>query len=179
MGTVVETLCGQAYGAGRMDMLGVYLQRSWITLLATCLILCFIYIYAGKLLKLLGELDEISKATVEFALLMLPQLFAYALNHPISKFLQSQREDDGDVLYFGLALLHTVFSLGADAECGLGSSGCSGGAEFDLVVHCCGSAVVYSQRKLWPCMVWSLMEGLPDSLGISQVIHCIRCNAQV
>ncbi|GLT81407.1 hypothetical protein SLA2020_527960 [Shorea laevis] len=28
--SAVETLCGQAYGAGHYHMMGIYLQRSWI-----------------------------------------------------------------------------------------------------------------------------------------------------
>jgi len=33
MGSAVETLCGQAYGAHKYDMLGVYLQRSTVLLI--------------------------------------------------------------------------------------------------------------------------------------------------
>ncbi|KAJ4962099.1 hypothetical protein NE237_022009 [Protea cynaroides] len=29
MGSALETLCGQAFGAGQLDMLGIYMQRSW------------------------------------------------------------------------------------------------------------------------------------------------------
>lgn len=37
MASALETLCGQSYGANRYDMLGVYLQRSWLILfLWTC-----------------------------------------------------------------------------------------------------------------------------------------------
>ncbi|CAN1313006.1 Protein DETOXIFICATION 29 [Linum perenne] len=43
MGSALETLCGQAYGAGQLDMLGVYMQRSWVILLAT-----FVYIVGGS-----------------------------------------------------------------------------------------------------------------------------------
>ncbi|KAG6579376.1 Protein DETOXIFICATION 34, partial [Cucurbita argyrosperma subsp. sororia] len=32
MGSALETLCGQAYGAGQVYLLGVYMQRSWIIL---------------------------------------------------------------------------------------------------------------------------------------------------
>ena len=32
MGSAVETLCGQAYGAQKYDMLGIYLQRSAVLL---------------------------------------------------------------------------------------------------------------------------------------------------
>ncbi|GJW63103.1 multi antimicrobial extrusion protein [Tanacetum coccineum] len=62
MGSALETLCGQAFGAGQVDMLGVYMQRSWVILFVTRTL----------------------------ALWMIPQLFAYALNYPIAKFLQAQ-----------------------------------------------------------------------------------------
>ncbi|CAN1237266.1 Protein DETOXIFICATION 34 [Linum grandiflorum] len=34
MGSALETLCGQAFGAGQVHLLGVYMQRSWLILLA-------------------------------------------------------------------------------------------------------------------------------------------------
>ena len=35
MGSAVETLCGQAYGAHKYEMLGIYLQRATIVLTVT------------------------------------------------------------------------------------------------------------------------------------------------
>ncbi|GKV22971.1 hypothetical protein SLEP1_g32770 [Rubroshorea leprosula] len=90
MGSALETLCGQAFGAGQIDMLGIYMQRSWIILNATAIILCFLYIFAAQILKLIGQTAEISKTAGMFAIWMIPQLFAYALNFPMAKFLQSQ-----------------------------------------------------------------------------------------
>ncbi|CAN6582686.1 unnamed protein product [Malus baccata var. baccata] len=92
MGSALETLCGQAYGAGQIRMLGVYMQRSWIILLVTACAMVPIYVWSPPILKLFGETTEISEAAGRFALLMLPQLFAYALNFPIQKFLQAQRK---------------------------------------------------------------------------------------
>ena len=89
MGSALETLCGQAYGAGQVDMLGIYMQRSWVILNMTALPLCLLYIFATPLLKLIGETDEISDAAGVFAIWMIPQLFAYAVNFPIAKFLQA------------------------------------------------------------------------------------------
>ncbi|KAM3754079.1 hypothetical protein ACB098_03G140600 [Castanea mollissima] len=84
MGSALETLCGQAFGAGQIDMLGIYMQRSWVILTTT----------AGV-----------------FALYMLPQLFAYALNFPMVKFLQSQSKIFVIALIAAVTLaLHTVFS---------------------------------------------------------------------
>ncbi|XP_055810366.1 protein DETOXIFICATION 31-like isoform X2 [Solanum dulcamara] len=90
MGSALETLCGQAFGAKQLDMLGTYMQRSWIILTSTALILMFPYIFAMPLLRLIGQTTDISKWAGMFALWMIPQLFAYALNFPIQIFLQAQ-----------------------------------------------------------------------------------------
>ncbi|CAH1442828.1 unnamed protein product [Lactuca virosa] len=91
MGSALETLCGQAFGAGQVDMLGVYMQRSWVILFVTALILLPLYIFATPLLLLIGQTHDISHAAGQMAIWMIPQLFAYAFNFPIAKFLQAQR----------------------------------------------------------------------------------------
>ncbi|MED6109102.1 Protein DETOXIFICATION 29 [Stylosanthes scabra] len=90
MGSALETLCGQAFGAGQLNMLGIYMQRSWVILNTTCLILALLYVFAKPLLNFIGQTAAISKAAGEFAVWMIPQLFAYAMNFPIQKFLQAQ-----------------------------------------------------------------------------------------
>ncbi|KAK2980694.1 hypothetical protein RJ640_011314 [Escallonia rubra] len=90
MGSAVETLCGQAYGAHKYDMLGIYLQRSTILLTLTGILVTFIYIFCKPILLLLGETERIASAAALFTYGLIPQIFAYALNFPISKFLQSQ-----------------------------------------------------------------------------------------
>ncbi|CAA6666521.1 unnamed protein product [Spirodela intermedia] len=80
MGSALETLCGQAFGAGQVRMLGIYLQRSWIILIFSCFILCPIY------------RDDIAELAGRFALWITPQMFANAINFPVQKFLQAQRK---------------------------------------------------------------------------------------
>ncbi|KDP26653.1 hypothetical protein JCGZ_17811 [Jatropha curcas] len=111
MGSALETLCGQAFGAGQVDMLGIYMQRSWVILNTTALILCFLYIFAGPFLNLIGQTEAISKAAGTFTLWMIPQLFAYAMNFPLAKFLQAQSKMMAMALISVAALaLHTLFS---------------------------------------------------------------------
>lgn len=62
MGSALETLCEQAFGAKQFNMLGIYLQRSWVILNTTALLLCLFYIFATPLLKLIGETSAISEA---------------------------------------------------------------------------------------------------------------------
>ncbi|XP_030533433.1 protein DETOXIFICATION 40-like isoform X2 [Rhodamnia argentea] len=90
MGSAVETLCGQAYGAHKYEMLGIYLQRSTILLMATGIPVMFIYIFSKQLLLLLGESTSIASSAAVFVYGLIPQIFAYAANFPIQKFLQSQ-----------------------------------------------------------------------------------------
>ncbi|KAK2407898.1 MATE efflux family protein [Trifolium repens] len=111
MGSALETLCGQAFGAGKLDMLGIYMQRSWLILNATAVILSLLYIFADPLLKLIGQTIAISEAAGVFALWMIPQLFAYAMNYPIQKFLQAQSKIMVMAWISAVALVgHTFFS---------------------------------------------------------------------
>ncbi|XP_058093666.1 protein DETOXIFICATION 29 isoform X2 [Magnolia sinica] len=111
MGSALETLCGQAYGAGQLDMLGVYMQRSWVILNTTSIILSFLYIFAAQLLELIGQDPQIAKSAGTFAVWMIPQLFAYSMNFPIAKFLQAQSKIMAMAIISLVALLlHTFFS---------------------------------------------------------------------
>ena len=90
MGSALETLCGQAVGAGQLQMLGVYMQRSWIICLATSLALLPLYLLASPALRLLRQSPAIAAASGRYARWCAPQLFAYAVNFPIQKFYQAQ-----------------------------------------------------------------------------------------
>ncbi|KAE8794610.1 Protein TRANSPARENT TESTA 12 [Hordeum vulgare] len=90
MGSALETLCGQAYGAKKLPMLGVYLQRSWLLLTAMAVCMLPLYLFATPILRLFHQDVQIAVMAGKFSLYMIPQLFAYALNFPIQKFLQAQ-----------------------------------------------------------------------------------------
>ncbi|XP_019163875.1 PREDICTED: protein DETOXIFICATION 29 isoform X2 [Ipomoea nil] len=116
MGSALETLCGQAFGAKKLEMLGVYLQRSWIILNATAIPLTTLYIFSTPILKLLHQNPHISKAVGTFAVWMIPQLFAYVFTFPIQRFLQSQSKiyvmaSVSDVALVGHVLFSWLFML--------------------------------------------------------------------
>ncbi|XP_022887085.1 protein DETOXIFICATION 35-like [Olea europaea var. sylvestris] len=90
MGNALETLCGQAFGAGQTNMLGIYMQRSIIILFSTCLLLLPLYVFATPILKLLGQEDDIANPAGVYTLLVAPQLFSLAVTFPTQKFLQAQ-----------------------------------------------------------------------------------------
>ncbi|KAJ4979133.1 hypothetical protein NE237_009913 [Protea cynaroides] len=111
MGSAVETLCGQAYGASKCEMLGIYLQRSTVLLMLTGVPLTIIYIFSKPILMLLGQSSRIASAAAIFVYGLIPQIFAYAANFPIQKFLQSQ-SIVGPSAYISTAtlLVHVVLS---------------------------------------------------------------------
>ncbi|OEL29372.1 Protein DETOXIFICATION 29 [Dichanthelium oligosanthes] len=90
MGSALETLCGQAVGAGQVDMLGVYIQRSWIICGATALVLTPTYLFTGPILRALRQPGDIADVAGTYCRWVVPQLFAYAANFPLQKFFQSQ-----------------------------------------------------------------------------------------
>ncbi|KAL0365478.1 UNVERIFIED_CONTAM: protein DETOXIFICATION 29 [Sesamum angustifolium] len=90
MGSALETLCGQAVGAGQYEMLGLYLQRSFIITTVTAFLLLLLYIFTSPILNLLRQDKEISELAGKYSLWVIPQLFAYALNFPVQKFLLAQ-----------------------------------------------------------------------------------------
>ncbi|KAF4366757.1 hypothetical protein F8388_020120 [Cannabis sativa] len=90
MASALETLCGQAYGAKRYAMLGVYMQRSWIVLSICCVLLLPLYLFASPVLKLLGQPPEVAELSGKVAMCMIPLHFSLAFQFPLQRFLQSQ-----------------------------------------------------------------------------------------
>ncbi|XP_057962011.1 protein DETOXIFICATION 40-like [Malania oleifera] len=126
MGSAVETLCGQAYGAHKYEMLGVYLQRSTLVLTATAVPLTVIYLLCKPILLLLGQSSALASAAAIFVYGLIPQIYAYAVNFPIQKFLQSQSIVTPSAVISGATLfLHLLLSWVAVYKLGLGLVGAS------------------------------------------------------
>ncbi|KAF8023369.1 hypothetical protein BT93_F0774 [Corymbia citriodora subsp. variegata] len=90
MGSALETLCGQAFGAKRYRMLGIYMQRSWIVLFCCCFLLLPVYVFAAPLMRLLGQPDDVAEMTGVAAVAMIPLHFSFAFQFPLQRFLQCQ-----------------------------------------------------------------------------------------
>ncbi|KAJ4776955.1 Protein DETOXIFICATION [Rhynchospora pubera] len=68
MASALETICGQAYGAKQLHMLGVYMQRSWVILTLMCICLLPIYLFATPILRLFHQNEEIASLAGKFSL---------------------------------------------------------------------------------------------------------------
>ncbi|KAH0861181.1 hypothetical protein HID58_089442 [Brassica napus] len=109
MASALETLCGQAFGAKKYDMLGVYMQRSWIVLFLFCILLLPMYLFASPILKFFGQPDDIAELTGIIAVWTIPTHFAYAFYLPLSRFLQCQLKNRVVAFSSGLALVVHIF----------------------------------------------------------------------
>nr|GMC89822.1 protein DETOXIFICATION 40-like [Ipomoea batatas] len=126
MGSAVETLCGQAFGAQRYDMLGVYLQRATVVLTITGIPLMVLYLFSRQLLLALGEPKTVAYYAALYVYGLIPQIFAYAVNFPIQKFLQAQSiVAPSALISLGTLFLHLLLSWVFVYEVGLGLIGAS------------------------------------------------------
>ncbi|KAG8367764.1 hypothetical protein BUALT_Bualt16G0106700 [Buddleja alternifolia] len=87
------TLCGQAYGAKRYHMLGIYLQQSWIILIITSTIISPIFIFATPILKALGQDGLIAEVAGTIALWFIPVIYSFVISFSCQMYLQAQSKN--------------------------------------------------------------------------------------
>jgi len=79
MSFALVTLCGQPFGAGQIQSTCIYVQRSWIILTTTCIILLPIYVYATPILKCIGQDHEIADLAGRYSTQVIPYMFSCAI----------------------------------------------------------------------------------------------------
>nr|XP_016509567.1 PREDICTED: protein DETOXIFICATION 16-like [Nicotiana tabacum] len=110
MGSALDTLCGQSYGAMQYHMLGIHMQRAMLVLLLASVPLACIWANAGYILVLLGQDPEIAAEAGSYARYMIPSIFAYALLQCHIRFLQAQNNVLPMMFSAGITTLLHLFS---------------------------------------------------------------------
>ncbi|XP_056859940.1 protein DETOXIFICATION 28-like isoform X1 [Raphanus sativus] len=105
MASALQTLCGQAFGAKKYDLLGVYLQRSWVVLFLFSILLLPMYFFATPILKYFGQPDDIAELSGTIAVWAIPMHFAFAFVFPLNRFLQCQLKNKVTAISSGVALV--------------------------------------------------------------------------
>ncbi|KAF8718116.1 hypothetical protein HU200_025601 [Digitaria exilis] len=93
MASALETLCGQAFGAKKFHMMGVYMQRSWIVLFMCAVLLLPMYFFAEDVLLLTGQSPELSAMAGRVSVWFIPLHFSFAFLFPLQRFLQCQMKN--------------------------------------------------------------------------------------
>ncbi|KAF6166814.1 hypothetical protein GIB67_005690 [Kingdonia uniflora] len=94
MASAFETLCGQAYGAKQYQMLGIYLQRSWVVMFLCSILVLPIYVFATSVLKFIGQTAEVAEKFGVVAVWLIPLHFAFVFQFPLQRFLQCQGKNN-------------------------------------------------------------------------------------
>ncbi|CAN1240145.1 Protein DETOXIFICATION 12 [Linum grandiflorum] len=90
MSSALETLCGQAFGAGQYRIVGTLTYTAIFCLLLVCIPLSILWIYMEKILVFVGQDPTISHEAGKFQMWLIPCLFAYAMAQPLVRYLQAQ-----------------------------------------------------------------------------------------
>ncbi|XP_015072052.1 protein DETOXIFICATION 48-like isoform X2 [Solanum pennellii] len=86
----MEPICGQAYGAKQMKLLGITLQRTVLLLLSTSIPISFMWLNMKTILLWCGQDEDISNMAHTFILFAIPDLFFLSLLHPLRIYLRTQ-----------------------------------------------------------------------------------------
>ncbi|XP_072999785.1 protein DETOXIFICATION 27 [Typha latifolia] len=109
MASALETLCGQAFGAKKYHMLGVYMQRSWIVLFLCAVLLLPIFFFATPILRLTGQPPELAAQAGIVSIWFIPLHFSFAFLFPLQRFLQCQLKNNANAVISGIALVVHIF----------------------------------------------------------------------
>ncbi|KAL1344666.1 hypothetical protein HN51_018533 [Arachis hypogaea] len=112
MASALETLCGQAYGARKHHMLGIYLQRSWLVLFFSSLFMIPIFVFASPILKFIGQPSAVAERTGLVAIWLIPLHLSFPFQFSLQRFLQCQLKTRVAAWMAGVSLaIHVAVSL--------------------------------------------------------------------
>uniref|UniRef100_A0A0D9XFT9 Protein DETOXIFICATION n=1 Tax=Leersia perrieri TaxID=77586 RepID=A0A0D9XFT9_9ORYZ len=86
----MDPVCGQAFGAGRTDLLRAALRRTVLLLLAASIPIAALWLAMHRVLVATGQDAEIAGAAYSYILFSLPDLAVQCFLHPIRIYLRAQ-----------------------------------------------------------------------------------------
>ncbi|KAG2650330.1 hypothetical protein PVAP13_1NG243100 [Panicum virgatum] len=86
----LDTLCGQAFGAGQHHLLGVYKQRAMLVVTLVSVPVAATWVCAGELLARCGQDPEVAAAAGRYIRCLIPALFLFGPLQCHARFLQTQ-----------------------------------------------------------------------------------------
>ncbi|CAN0897645.1 Protein DETOXIFICATION 27 [Linum grandiflorum] len=181
MASALETLCGQAYGAQKYSMMGIYLQRSWIVLTLCCILILPLYLFASPILILLGQPDDVARVTGTASWCLIPIHFGFALQFPMQRFLQFQLKN-AVIAWLSLVALvvHVVVSWVFVYGMKMGVVGTALTLSFSwlvLVLGCFGYVVCGGCPLTWTGFSMEAFDGLWDFTKLSAASGVMLCMA--
>jgi multidrug resistance protein, MATE family len=109
LATGLDTLCAQAYGAGRLDLVGLHVQRMVCLQLLITIPIGVVWIYSPQLLPLLVPEQELARMAGNFLRILLLGAPGYALFEAGRRFVQAQGFFHGPLLVMLIDLPINLF----------------------------------------------------------------------
>ncbi|PWZ55133.1 Protein DETOXIFICATION 16 [Zea mays] len=136
MAGALDTLCGQAFGARRYALLGVYKQRSMLVLALASLPVVLTWVFVEQLLLAIGEDPDIAAEAGAYARWLIPSLAAFVPLTCHMRFLQTQSVVVPVMASSGVtALAHVLLCYTLVYKVGMGSKGAALGAAVSYSVN--------------------------------------------
>jgi MATE family multidrug resistance protein len=124
MSSALDTLCGQAFGARRHGLLGVYMQRAMLVLALACVPVAAVWANTGRILVLMGQDPGIAAEAGTYARWLIPSLVPYVPLACHIRFLQAQSIVVPVMASSGItALSHVLLCWALIYRAGMGSKG--------------------------------------------------------
>ena len=175
IGAAMDTLCAQAYGAGKLYEMGIFFQTGILIFALLAVPVMIVSYFCVDILVLLGQPPEISELARNLVLYSLPSLPFSIINSLLSKILQGQNivapmvyAGIGGIVVHGIVIYVLMFHT---------SIGYAGSSVASSVLGACYSATLcvyffssHLYQKEWPG--WRIREALkvvPEflKLGVS------------
>ncbi|KAK1632465.1 hypothetical protein QYE76_006780 [Lolium multiflorum] len=86
----MDPVCGQAFGAGRTDLLRAALRRTIVLLLLASGPICVLWVAMHRVLVATGQDPEIASTAYAYILCSLPDLVVQSFLHPLRIYLRAQ-----------------------------------------------------------------------------------------
>ncbi|OIT05768.1 protein detoxification 40 [Nicotiana attenuata] len=163
----------QLFAYGLMLGMGSAVETLWIPL-------AVVYLFSKNLLLALGEAKPVASATSVFVYGLIPQIFAYPVNFPIQKFLQSQSiVAPSAFIALGTLFVHLLLSWIFVYKIELGLIGASLVLSFSwwIVVVAQFIYILRSERckATWTGFRWEAFSGLWQFVKLSAASAVMLC----
>ncbi|XP_065858099.1 protein DETOXIFICATION 9-like isoform X2 [Euphorbia lathyris] len=86
----LETLCGQAYGAGKFKKIGSFTYTGISSLVLICVPISIIWMFMDRLLIPIGFDPQMSRLACRYSIALIPALFGYAILQSLIRYFHSQ-----------------------------------------------------------------------------------------
>ncbi|KAI9175035.1 hypothetical protein LWI28_026430 [Acer negundo] len=124
MGSALETLCGQAYGAKQYHMLGIHMQRAMLVLTLISIPIALLWGFTEHVFTLLKQDPEISIHAGIYARCLIPSILPYGLLQCQLRFLQTQNNTLTLMISTGISsLVHVLACWTLVFRFGFGNKG--------------------------------------------------------